>query len=61
MAVVPFTRPSQSTLTSSSSSVASSAARSALLRAINRLQLLVLDNPNGALVVLGMLEGWLDE
>lgn len=60
MAVVEFRR-SCLTQTPSATSGATLAARSALRRVINKLQLLVLQNPSVAVVVLGLLEGVLDE
>jgi hypothetical protein len=60
MAIVPFPR-SQSTPTLSCKLVASLDARSAMLRVIAKLQLLVMRNPRAAIVAIGILDGLLEE
>lgn len=61
MTLVRFPPPSSSTPRGSSPSATPLAARSALRRVINKLQVLVLADPKLALVLLGIIEGWLDE
>lgn len=60
MHLVPARR-SYLTPTPYATSGATLAARSALQRVINKLQVLVLQQPSVAVVVLGLLEGMLDE
>jgi len=60
--IVAFQRSfSRSALTNSSNSADSLVARTALIKVIDRLQVLVLENPTAALVAIGLLEGLLDE
>lgn len=58
--IVAFPRRS-SLPTNLSNSAALLAAQSAMRRAIDKLQRAVLENPRIALVVIGLLEGWLDD